>query len=193
MSDEQSNTVEEWRPVVGYEGAYSVSNLGNVRREKPGPHTRRGRMSRPHLHRRGYPCVCLWNEGNGRHHSVHRLVIAAFVGPCPSGYVVNHIDGDKTNPVITNLEYVTPQGNSTHAARTGLLPTGAAHWVHRHPEKMVKGERNGNAKLNSLQVRVIRRLLPHMTQNDIAAAFGINSRTVSAINRGHSWKHTTHA
>lgn len=71
-----------------------------------------------HNHNKGYKLVNL----NGSSLSVHRLVCEAFNGPIPKGYVVNHIDGNKANNNIENLEAVTPKQNMQHAYKMGLIP-----------------------------------------------------------------------
>ena len=55
---------------------------------------------------------------------MHRIVMAAFVGICPEGYQVNHIDGNKGNNHISNLEYVTSKENVLHAYKNGLRKSG---------------------------------------------------------------------
>lgn len=105
---------EEWRPVVGYEGKYLVSNLGRVKsverldtlgRRTPAQDksTRLGKV--------GYPVVSLWSEGVGKTHTVHTLVSEAFIGPRPKGYDVAHEDGTRTNNKVENLRYKTRQEN----------------------------------------------------------------------------------
>lgn len=100
---------EEWRPVVGYEGRYEVSNRGRLR----GPHWGVVKAR----NNRGYRAVTLVDSPHGgrKTYSVHRLVMAAFVGPCPVDKQVNHIDGNKSNNYIENLEYVTQTENVRHA------------------------------------------------------------------------------
>lgn len=117
---------EEWRPVAGYEGRYYVSNYGRVK-----SHLRHGYNQTPckgyeHLLKLvvlkiGYPSVVLWTHGKPSTKCVHRLVAAAFIGEIPQGMVVNHVDGNKTNNHVTNLEIITQSGNREHATRTGLL------------------------------------------------------------------------
>ena len=68
----------------------------------------------------GYHKVKLSSKGRQRMHSVHSLVMAAFVGVRPNGLVINHKDGDKLNNRVSNLEYCTYRENWLHALRTGL-------------------------------------------------------------------------
>lgn len=59
---------------------------------------------------------------------VHRLVLEAFVGPCPPGYETNHGNGQKADNTLANLEYVTPSQNLQHAWDTGLMPRTRRHY-----------------------------------------------------------------
>lgn len=96
---------EQWRDVSGYEGIYQVSDRGGV--ERIG-----GRVFKPSL-QNGYPAVTLRHNGKSRSRYVHRLVAAAFIGPCPEGHIVHHKDEDRTNAHVVNLEYV-PRGDHCH-------------------------------------------------------------------------------
>ena len=119
---------EEWRPVVGYEDVYEVSNHGRIRRVgKAARHGKgRGGGARIGLIRKyqiihgGYQVVQLWKEGNYKSWLVHRIVAFTFLGLPPNGHEVNHRDGNKQNNRLDNLEYVTRSENSKHAYRTGL-------------------------------------------------------------------------
>lgn len=112
-------TKEEWRDCG--EGYYEVSDRGRVRRAKPGPGTHAGRMCKPRLDRYGYHKVTLC-VGTGRVTAkVHRIVAEAFLGPCPDGMQVNHIDANKLNNTPSNLEYLTAQDNMKHAFDAGLI------------------------------------------------------------------------
>ena len=96
-----SESNEIWRPVVGYEGVYSVSENGVIRREIPRPRTVAQSKNRT-----GYMIAMIRWRGRTKCVQVHRLVAAAFIGPCPSGHQVNHKDGQKHNNQAGNLEYV---------------------------------------------------------------------------------------
>lgn len=123
MADEQFTTEEiaseEWRPVAGHEGIYSVSNLGRVRSDRRAGNTYAGKILACPIRAGSYRYVTLGGTP-ARNPLVHRLIASAFLGPVPVGKQVNHIDGIKTNNRATNLEYVTPRENMQHAMRTGL-------------------------------------------------------------------------
>jgi hypothetical protein len=69
---------------------------------------------------RGYLSLTIYKNGERITRSVHRLVAEAFLGGPHPGFDVNHIDGDKTNNRIENLEWCTREENVQHAVRTGL-------------------------------------------------------------------------
>ena len=92
--------MEEWRAVVGYEGKYEVSNLGQVRSRKL--HT--------DLVLKQYPGTykSIYLHKQGRHYKlIHRLVAEAFIPNPDNKPQVNHIDGNKLNNNVSNLEWVT--------------------------------------------------------------------------------------
>ena len=107
---------DEWRPVPGYEGSYLVSPSGIVR-SIPRRRTAGGALAVRAS--KGYPAVQLWSAGVGRVHRVHRVVAAAFLGPCPDGQEVRHLDGDCSNPAAANLAYGTRGENQLDKRRHG--------------------------------------------------------------------------
>ncbi len=109
---------EAWRPVAGYEGRYDVSDLGRVWSVKSQKELRPGPNSR------GYLCVSLYDGSRPkkpRSHCVHDLVMAAFIGPKPDGYQVDHGRLGKQCNAVTNLEYVTCGENIRRAVQFGLI------------------------------------------------------------------------
>jgi hypothetical protein len=159
---------ERWFPIVGWEGLYDVSDQGNV-----WSHPRR-RLKKQTLNHGGYPTTGLVLNGKPRSKLVHRLVMEAFVGPCPQGYEVNHIDGDKANCRLTNLEYVTPGDNQRHSYRTGLR------------ERRYAGTHEN--KLTEQQVIEILQLRGKMRQEDAASLYGISKSMVYLIQSRRRWK-----
>lgn len=110
---------EIWRDITGYDGIYQVSNLGNVRSIEHIDCRKRnriaGRVLKPGKKQNGYLQVVLKDEtGKSKNYYVHRLVMKAFVGECPAEYEVNHIDENKSNNTLENLEYVTHRCNINH-------------------------------------------------------------------------------
>lgn len=121
--------MEVWKDVAGYEGLYQVSNFGRV---KSLNYARQGasRIIRQRQRANLYMNVDLHKNGHADTRFVHRLVASAFVkNPCPDIYNdVNHIDGDKTNNVASNLEWTNRRGNMLHCKevlhkQAGLKPT----------------------------------------------------------------------
>lgn len=104
---EQINEI--WKPCPEYENIYEVSNLGNVRNKKT------GRLRAPRSNGYGYMAVELWNK-TPKNKYVHRLVAGAFLGEI-DGYQVNHLDGDKANNNLWNLEICTATQNQQHSLR----------------------------------------------------------------------------
>ena len=109
---------EKWRKIEGFP-SYEVSNLGNVRSKgfiMNNGYFRKGRVLKPYPDPKGYMKV----ELHGQIKKVHRLVAEAFIPNPENKPQVNHIDGNKQNNCVENLEWVTNAENTQHAWNTGL-------------------------------------------------------------------------
>lgn len=164
-----------WKDIPGYEGIFQVSNTGLVKRIAPGNYST-SEIKKQSTNPKGYKYMTLRNNGHERSWRVHRLVMLAFEGKCPQGKEVNHIDGNKTNNNLSNLEYVTSKQNRQHAVyviKTALL-----------------GTKNGRSKLNDEKVREIRRLsetgLGHQA---LANLYHVHRSAISLIIEGKTWRH----
>lgn len=121
-------TDEEWRDVADYEGIYQVSNLGRVRtfRRKSGfvgfELSDEPRPMSLIPHGNGYLYVSLRKGDKRKNYYVHRLVARAFIGEIPDGYVVNHLDYNRSNNSADNLEIVTQRENVEHSKWKTQLP-----------------------------------------------------------------------
>lgn len=165
---------EQWAPIPATDGAYEVSSLGRVRRTVE---MRHGQLPawgmvrcRPNNH--GYPMFNTTLNGMAFNIALHRLVLGAFVGPCPEGLQAAHLNGDKTDARLENLAYVTAKENNAHKALHGTAQ---------------RGERNPCAKLTEADVLAIRASAEPNTA--IVARYGLNASHVSDIRRGAVWKH----
>lgn len=105
-----NNTNEEWRDVVGFEGLYLVSNLGNI-------FSKSKKRLLKFKNNKGYYNVSLSKNGKPHHKIVHRLVAEAFI-PNPEGFrEINHKDEDKTNNHVDNLEWCDSKYNLNYGNR----------------------------------------------------------------------------
>lgn len=117
---ERLMTTEYWKPVVGYEGLYEVSDLGRVKSLERWTRCNRGKRKiteailAPVSDKNGYRIVSL----GAKLHKVHRLVMLAFGGAVPPwSSMVNHIDKNPSNNALSNLEWSNNSHNKRHANR----------------------------------------------------------------------------
>ena len=134
---------EVWKNIEGNGGMYKVSNFGNVVSLNYN-HTKTARLLKPVLHRNGYQVVRI----NGVIRSIHRLVAEAFI-PNPEGKMqVNHIDGNKQNNHVDNLEWVTAKENMTHAMQNGLLNVDSEIRIQKAKENIKKATETNKVKID---------------------------------------------
>lgn len=118
---------EEWLPVVGYEGFYEVSNLGNVRsldrllNGAVNKYFAPSKILKQSTISSGYRCVKLSKNGVSRTHLVHRLVANCFCANRQPGFIVNHIDENKFNNGFENLEWVSRYDNNIYSNKKELI------------------------------------------------------------------------
>lgn len=135
---------------------------------------REPKILRPWISMAGYEIVSLRHRGHTFKEFVHRLVLLAFVGPCPMDQEARHLDGNQRNNRLSNLAWGTRQENTDDRMRHGTVPKSERHW---------------NCKLTDEQVREIRELVQQgYTQTNIAAQFGISQNHVSDIHNGRRRK-----
>lgn len=154
MAAPQPTPIETWRPALGWEGFYEVSDHGNVRsvdrivQTKTGPQRHRGRPLKTYpAVRGGYPAVQLWRSGKVKLHYVHTLVLEAFVGPRPFDMEACHGDGNPLNNHISNLRWDTSAGNKQDMLRHGRNQNASkTHCIRGHeftPENTYVNTGNG--------------------------------------------------
>lgn len=170
--------MENWKDIPEWEGIYAVSDLGRVKRLAGSERCRMDRILKPMLNTRGYATAALVAAGRKQTPLViHRLVLSAFVGPAPEGHYGNHINGDKADNRLCNIEWVTHAENIKHAYDTGL-------------HGRYSGSAASAAKLTEGQVAdILQRIANREYRKDIALLYGIGLKTIDQIVSGNNWKH----
>lgn len=102
---------EQFREIKGYENLYQVTSFGRIYCIK------RKRFLKPYVTNKGYARVDLYIHGTRKHQKVHRLVAQAFIPNPDNKPQINHIDFDKLNNHVENLEWCTNDENQVHAAK----------------------------------------------------------------------------
>lgn len=174
---------EVWKDIVGYEGLYQVSNLGQVRsldREvKHGDRFRndKGKILVGSVTPEGYPQVTLCRENKKRHIKIHRIVATTFMDKPDETYVVNHKDGNKKNNFLCNLEWVSYSRNVKHALE--------------HELSLQRGQTHDSAKLKDIDIPTIKKLRNEYNLNlkTIALVYGVHRVTIGDIINGRTWAH----
>ena len=166
---------EEWKDIAGYEGRYQISNLGRVKtveRYKSDGRRQREAIRKSQIDHQGYEFVLLFNGIKNCRHSVHVLVARAFIPNPHDKPQINHIDGDKTNNDVCNLEWCTASENQRHAVRTGL-----SHYKY--------GDENPRTKTSDSDIRLIRELRAKGWKlQPLADRFGVSMGQIGKIVRG---------
>lgn len=156
---------EQWRPVVGFEGRYEVSDQGRVRSLRFRGNGDSRLMSAP-KNRAGYRVLTLGVDR--RQFRLHVLVLEAFVGPRPDGAQGCHNDSNKENNSAANLRWDSPAGNIADRAS-------------------IAGDKNPNAKLSEAQRSMaVKRVLAGESSTDVAVSLGVTRARVRQLVRAAS-------
>ena len=166
---------ESWRHIVGYENLYMVSDQGRVRSliRKIGNAHRGGKVLKPiPVGKWGHLKVGLSRAGECHYALVHRLVLEAFVGPCPHGMESCHFpDSDPSNNRLNNLRWDTPTANHLDAIKHGTLRTGTDHEWTRYDYSAIYRLHNDGC-----------------SRREIAAITGISRSHLGKVLNGCSWR-----
>lgn len=164
--------MSRFEKIEGYDN-YLISDDGNVYSLNYGRLTKLS----PRVNKGGYLYVNLCKNGKYKSVRIHRLVAKHFLPDYDENLQVNHIDGNKMNNKLSNIEMVTQSGNLKHAVKMGLLvnPKGEEHWC---------------AKLSEEKVKEIRKKYkPHIyTQKMLADEYGVSRSNIKFILANKIWK-----
>lgn len=165
--DLRKRGVERWLPVVGFEGFYEVSDLGNVRSLYT------GNLLTPGPHPGGYLLAHLYVNGHHTARTIHSLVLTAFVGPRPPKQEALHDNHVRSDNRLSNLRWGTKRQNEDAKIAAG---------------RSLRGEAGTGTKLTVDQVLAIRRKRG-VPQQELADEYGCTFSNISAIQRRKSWRH----
>jgi hypothetical protein len=177
---------ELWVGVLGFEDRYEVSNVGNIRSKANNEcYRKNGRLYRRRVQQRmlkpkktwdGYYEVTLQKNSTRLYKRLHIIVWESFNKKYrPKHLVTNHIDGNKLNNNLNNLEVVTIHQNIIHSIQTGL-------------KKVARGEQRSN--LTETQVKNIReRVKNGETQLSLARELNVGTNCIWCIVNNSTWRH----
>lgn len=161
-----------FKKIKGYD--YEVSDEGEVRNMKT------GRILKPNVCRNGYLQINPCKDGKVKNYYVHRIVLEAFVGPCPKGMEACHNNGNTKDNRVTNLRWDTPKNNTKDSINQGTF-------------SIQRGSKNGLAKLTEEQVREIRAKYVYKSKDNntctLAKEFGVSQSEIDKIINNKLWKH----
>lgn len=159
---------EIWRPILGYETLYHASNYGRI---KSFQHNK-VRILSPNI-TGTYLAVHLTKDGEEKVKYIHRLVAETFIPNTGNKSQVNHIDGNKFNNHVSNLEWVTRKENQRHAVKMNLHKSGEEHV---------------SAKFTNEQVEYVRENPDGLAVKDLAEFFNVDATVISKIQLGKTYK-----
>lgn len=177
--------IEIWKDVTGYEGGYLISNFGRLKslerkvKIKGGAYRNKAeKIINPKINVKGYNFHYLSLNGKKKGLYFHRLVAICFISNPENKIEVNHIDGNKSNNNVSNLEWCSKSENMIHSYKTGL-------------HKPTRGSINGMAKLNDEKVLEIKKkyLFNDVRIKNLAIEYNVNGSCICNIVHGKRWKH----
>jgi len=155
------------KDIIGYEGRYSADENGRIFSHITNKYLKQ-------YFNVGYYKITLRKNGKPKTFYVHRLIAETYLGK-RENMIVNHIDGDRTNNHVSNLEWISQSENVIHAIKIGLMC-------------VPKGEEHYNSKLTQEDVNEIRKQYNNgIKQNVLAKTYKVSTVQIHNIIRYKSW------
>lgn len=163
---------EQWKPVPS-QPCFTVSTMGRIRGSK-------GKLLNPKPKKIGYVMVPRRHNGKFSYFYVHRMIAETFLGPCPPGCLVDHVNEARTDNRLQNLQYVTHRENIARRFRRRA-----------RKDSGQRGERNPHRKTNETDVLELRRLHAEkgLTPKQLGPMFNMSATNASDIINRRLWRH----
>jgi len=167
---------EIWKKLKGYEDRYLISNHGRIislfRKGK-----KQKRILKPGFDSYHYPIVTLYGHNKRQTKTIHRLVALTFISNDDLSLTVNHIDGNKQNNKVTNLEWCSSKKNTQHAFKIGLMKN--------------YGENHSLTNFLNKDILNIKNLYKNnqLSYQKIANIYNVHKTTIARIITNKTWKH----
>lgn len=176
---------EIWKDIKGFEGHYQISNYGNVKSLERFVDSSRGLLKKNEQINKhwvdshtGYKRIKIYKDKKEYRFYIHRLIAQAFIPNPENKREVNHIDGDKLNNSIENLEWNTPKENIQNAILRGAINK--------------RGENGTHSKLemdDAYDIRLARLINPkRYSKNKLIALYGLGARSMYDVIHNISYK-----
>ena len=164
------------KDIIGYEGLYAVTQDGKVWSYPKERSSKNGMFLKPFKMKNGYLIISLCKDSVKRY-LVHRLIATAYLTNADLLPQVNHINGNRSDNRVANLEWVNNSGNMQNAIKRGSFDR--------------KGSKHPLSKLTEKKVARIKKLLEEgkLNQRQIAKVYGVTFGLINQIHKGGIWKH----
>lgn len=181
---------EIWKDIEGYDGKYQVSNLGRIKAVYIRG-IKRNKVLSSTITPEGYLKIILYKKGSKKTFMLHRLVAKAFIPNLENKPQVNHIDGNKLNNKINNLEWCTSSENIIHAYTVGLKK-GIRGYENVCSKQIVQLDVHGNfIKVWGSSMEIERELKDMKVSQAavIACCLGRAGNRKRITHKGYKWKY----